>query len=432
MSPEIVGLIGVLIMLFLLGTGMWIGLAMGIVGFLGVLSIRGLEPALNMAGAIPYENIAFYTLSVMPMFVLMGLIISQTGIGSDLYYSAHRCIGQFRGGLASATVVACAFLSAISGTAWTGIIVFSKTAMPEMRKYGYDDGLSTATISCSASMDILIPPSIAFVMYGILTEQSIGKLYIAGIIPGVIQALFYMATIYIVCRMNPKMGPAGAKTTFVEKISSLKNAWATITLFIVIIGGIYMGVFTPTEAGAIGAFGSIVIAASARQLTVKRLVDSFLDTAVMTGMILLMLVGTFMFMHFMALSRLPFAVSDWVVGLHVPPIVVMIAIILMYLVLGGPLPELPLVMLTIPIIYPLVIAMGFDPIWYGVIIVRMLAIGSISPPVGQNIFLISGLSGVPLSTVYRGVVPFLIADVINVALLVAFPSLSLYLVRMMQ
>jgi C4-dicarboxylate transporter, DctM subunit len=432
MSPEIIGLIGVLVMLLLLGTGMWIGLAMGVVGFLGVFCIRGLEPALNMAGSIPYENIAFYTLSVMPMFVLMGLIISQTGIGSDLYYSAHRCIGQLRGGLASATVIACAFLSAISGTAWTGIIVFSKTAMPEMRKYGYDDGLSTATISCSASMDILIPPSIAFVMYGILTEQSIGKLYVAGIIPGAIQALFYMATIYAVCRLYPNMGPAGPKTSLKEKILSLKNAWATVTLFLVIIGGIYLGIFTPTEAGAVGAFGAVVIAALSRQLTMKRLVNSFLETSVMTGMILLMLIGTFMFMHFMALSRLPFAVSDWVVALHVPRMVVMIAIILMYLILGGPLPELPLVMLTIPIIYPLVVAMGFDPIWYGVIIVRMLAIGSISPPVGQNIFLISGLTGVPLSTVYRGVVPFLIADVLNVALLVAFPSLSLFLVKMMQ
>jgi C4-dicarboxylate transporter DctM subunit len=432
MSPELVGLVGVMVMLFLLGTGMWIGVAMGIVGFLGVFCIRGFEQALNMAGAIPYENIAFYTLSVMPMFVLMGLVISRTGIGSDLFYSAHKCIGQFRGGLAQATVIACAFLSAISGTAWTGIIVFSKTALPEMRKYGYDDGLSAATISCSASMDILIPPSITFVMYGVLTENSIGKLYIAGIIPGVLQALFYMIAIYIVCRMNPKMGPAGPKTGLKEKIFSVKNTWATISLFILIMGGIYLGVFTPTEAGAVGAFGSIVIAAIGRQLTMKRLINSFMETVVMTGMILLMLVGTFMFMHFMAVSRLPFAMSDWVVGLHFPRIVVMIAIILMYLVLGGPLPELPLVMLTIPIIYPLVVALGFDPIWYGVIIVRMIAIGSISPPVGNNIFLISGLGGIPLSTVYRGVIPFLIGDVLHVALLVAFPILSLYLVGMMQ
>jgi tripartite ATP-independent transporter DctM subunit len=280
-------------------------------------------------------------------------------------------------------------------------------------------------------MDILIPPSIAFVMYGILTEQSIGKLYIAGIIPGVIQALFYMATIYIVCRMNPKMGPAGPKTSLLEKIFSVKNTWATISLFLAVMGGIYLGVFTPTEAGAVGAFGSIVIAAIGGQLTIKKLVSSFKETVLMTGMILLMLVGTFMFMHFMALSRLPFAISDWVVGLNFPPIVVMIAIILMYLVLGGPLPELPLVMLTIPIIYPLVVALGFDPIWYGVIIVRMIAIGSISPPVGNNIFLMSGLSGIPLGTVYRGVIPFLISDVINVALLVTFPQLSLFLVRMM-
>jgi tripartite ATP-independent transporter DctM subunit len=281
-------------------------------------------------------------------------------------------------------------------------------------------------------MDILIPPSIAFVMYGILTENSIGKLYIAGIIPGVLQALFYMVAIYIVCRINPKMGPAGPKTSMREKIFSLKDTWATITLFIVIMGGIYLGVFTPTEAGAVGAFGSIVIAAIGGQLTMKRLVNSFKETVVMTGMILLMLVGTFMFMHFMALSRLPFAISDWIVGLHVPPILVMIAIIFMYLVLGGPLPELPLVMLTIPIIYPLVLALGFNPIWYGVIIVRMIAIGSISPPVGNNIFLISGLGGIPLSTVYRGVIPFLIADFFHVALLLAFPELSLYLVRLMK
>jgi tripartite ATP-independent transporter DctM subunit len=241
-----------------------------------------------------------------------------------------------------------------------------------------------------------------------------------------------MIAIYIVCRRNPKMGPAGPKTSLKEKIFSVKNTWATISLFIVIMGGIYLGVFTPTEAGAVGAFGSIVIAAIGRQLTMKRLVNSFKETVVMTGMILLMLVGTFMFMHFMALSRLPFAMSDWVVGLHFPPVVIMIAIILMYLVLGGPLPELPLIMLTIPIIYPLVVALGFDPIWYGVIIVRMIAIGSISPPVGNNIFLISGLGGIPLRTVYRGVIPFLIADVFHVALLIAFPELSLYLVRMMK
>ena len=202
-------------------------------------------------------------------------------------------------------------------------------------------------------------------------------------------------------------------------------------LFFSVIGGIYAGVFTPTEAGAIGAFGAILISAVSRQLDVQKLVESVKDTVVMTGMIVLMLVGTFMFMHFMALSRLPFAVSDWIVAMELPKIVVMIAIILMYLILGGPLPELPLVMLTIPIIFPLVLAMGFDPIWYGVIIVRMIAIGSISPPVGQNIFLMAGLSGVSLAKVYRGVIPFLIADVINVALLVAFPEISLFLVRMM-
>jgi tripartite ATP-independent transporter DctM subunit len=353
-------------------------------------------------------------------------------MGTDLYHTAHRWIGQVRGGLASATVIACALIAAITGNTYTGIIVMSKVAMPEMKKYGYDEALATGSICSAATMGILIPPSIAFVMYGILTEQPIGKLFIAGVIPGVLQAVFYVITIYTKCRLNPRLGPAGPKTSLKEKIVSLKGIWATLVLFLSVIGGIYGGIFTPTEAGAVGVLGSAVIAAVMRRFTWKTFYRSLRETVIMTGMILLILIGTFMFMHFMAVSRLPFAVGEWVVGLGVSKTVIIGGIIALYVVLGGPLPELPLVMLTIPIFYPVIQRLGIDPIWFGVIIVRMLEIGSISPPVGNNIFLMSGLSNVPIGTVYRGVMPFICADVLHVALLLAVPSLALFLPNMMR
>jgi C4-dicarboxylate transporter, DctM subunit len=431
MSPEIVGILGIVLMLALMTTGMWIGFSMGVVGFLGVWYLRGFDQALNMSGAIPYQNIAFYPISVLPMFVFMGLIVAQSGIGSDLYFAAHKFIGFVRGGLASASVIACAMLAAITGTTTTGIIVMAKVALPEMRKYKYDEGMAVGSIASSATMGILIPPSVAFVMYGILTEQSIGTLFIAGIIPGILQCIFYIIVIYILCRINPKFGPAGPRTTFKEKMGSLKNVWAMVALFVLVIGGIYGGIFTPTEAGAVGAFGSLIISLIMRRLSMKGFMESLTDTVVMTGMILFMLAGTFIFMYFMALSRVPFAVGDWVVALNVPPWVVVAAIIVMYVILGGPLPELPLVMLTIPILFPVIQRLGLSPIWFGVIIVRMLEIGSISPPVGQNIFVMSGMTGVPISTVYRGVMPFIYADVVHVALLVAIVPLSTWLPGLM-
>ena len=431
MSPEIIGVIGVIIMLALLGTGMWIGLAMGLVGFLGVVIMKDWGQALSMAGSIPYQNIAFYQMSVVPMFVFMGMIIGQSGIGADMYYSAHKLVGQFRGGLASATTVACALIAAITGTTTSGIIVMSKVALPEMRKYKYDEALSSGCIASAATMGILIPPSVAFVLYGVLTEQGVGTLFIAGIIPGVLQCVFYIGVIWLICRINPKLGPAGPKSTFKEKIFSLKYIWPMLLLFVLVIGGIYGGIFTPTEAGAVGAFGSIIISLVMKRLNRPGFMEALKDSAIMCGMMFLMLVGTFMFMYFMAASKLPFALGDWVVGLGVPDIVVIIAILLMYIILGGPLPEVPLVILTIPIIYPVIVKMGFNPIWFGVLIVRILEMGSISPPVGQNIFVMSGITGIPIATVYRGVWPFIYADIAHVAVLVAFPIISLLLPGMM-
>jgi C4-dicarboxylate transporter, DctM subunit len=432
MSPEIIGLIGILVMMAFLGTGMWIGIAMAISSFIGIILIRNLGVALTMLGGVTYQNVAFYAMSVVPMFVFMGQIVAETEIGDDMYFSARQWMGQIRGGLASATVVACAMIAAITGGTTTGILVMSKVALPQMKKYGYDEAMAAGSISSASTMGILIPPSIAFVMYGIICEQSIGKLFMAGVIPGVLQALFYIAAIYVWCRINPKLGPAGPKTQLKEKIASLKYTWPILSLFVLVIGGIYGGIFTPTEAGAVGAFGSIVIAACLKRLTKDRFIAALSATAIITGMIMLMMVGTFLFMQFMTLSKLPQALGTFIAALAVPGWLVLTAIVVLYFVLGGPLPELPLIMLTVPIFYPVIVSLGISPIWFGVIIVRMLEVGSISPPVGQNIFVMNAVSGVPITQIYRGTWAFLIADALHIILLLAVPWLSLALPNMMK
>jgi tripartite ATP-independent transporter DctM subunit len=410
---------------------MWIALATAVVGFLGIAYVKGLDSAFLSAGRAPYLFIAKYDIAVMPMFVLMGMVVSETNIGSDLYYTVHRWLGHLRGGLAIATAGACALFGAITGSSMSGIMVMSKVALPEMQRYKYDDRLSTGVIAASSTMGVLIPPSIAFIMYGILTEVSIGKLFMAGVIPGILEAIFYMITIYILCHFNPQMGPPGPKTSFKMKIFSLKNTWPMVALFLLVMGGIYGGVFTPTEAGAIGAFGAITIAAVMGRFSRKAFFSSLRESGLMAAMILLMLMGVSIFQKFMAASQLPFWLGDFITGLKAPNIVIMIAIVIMYIIAGCFLPAMLAIILTIPIIYPAILAMGFDPIWYGVIMVRMTEIGAITPPVGMECFVLSGVSGVPLGTIYRGVVPFIIADFCHVALLIAVPSLSLFLPNMM-
>ena len=431
MSPELVGLIGVIVLLILLAAGMWIGMAMALIGFIGIIVIRGTTQAFMMTGILPYDQIGFYPITVMPMFVWMGLIIAETGIGKDLYHTAHQWIGQLRGGLAMATTGACAMLAAIVGSGMTGIIVMANVALPEMQKYEYDDRLSTGVIAASSTMGVLIPPSMPFIMYGILTENSVGKLFMAGVIPGLLEAVFYMTTIMLLCRINPRMGPPGPKTTFKEKIVSLKSTWAMLALFVLVMGGIYGGLFTPTQAGAVGCFGALIIAVAGRKLSPQGLFKSIKEAGLMTGMILLMIAGVFIFMHFIAVSELPFALGNFVAGLGVPDMVIIFAILVMYLILGCFMPEVPMVILTIPIIYPVIVMLGFDAIWFGVIIVRVMEIGSITPPMGINIFVLSGITGVSIATIYRGVIPFVIADVCHVIIITALPILSLLLPNMM-
>lgn len=427
MSPEIIGLIGLLIMIALLFLGMWIGAAMAMVGFLGYVVIMGFEPACGVVSQIPFTTMASYVLTTVPLFILMGSFIANTRVGKDLFDTAYTWIGQLRGGLAMATVFACALAGAIMGVSGPAAITMGKVALPSMRKYKYDDTLATAAICAAGTLAFLIPPSVAFIIYGLLTEQSIGLLFIAGVFPGILLAGLYALTIFGLTTLRPKLGPAGPKTSFTEKIMSLKGVWHALLLFLIVFGGIYGGVFTPTEAGGIGAFGALVITVLVGQLSFKTLRESLMDATKVTGMVMLLIIGAYILMKFMAVSRLPFALSEVVAQLGLPTPAVFAAIVLLYLILGMFLDIFSAVIVTIPVIYPLVLSLGFDPIWFGVIVVIVCEVGLITPPVGMDVFQVSGATGVPTFTIFRGVWPFVLAALVCIAILAIFPQIALFL-----
>lgn len=432
MSPEYIGLIGVGFLVVLLFMRMWVGLAMAVIGFLGYAVITSLKHALLVAGSVPYSAIANETVAAVPLFILMGVVVSNTGVSGDLYNAAYKWLGQLRGGLAISTVVACGGFAAMSGSSAATAATMGKVALPEMRKYNYDEKLSTGAVAAGGTIGILIPPSMGFILYGILTEESIGKLFVAGIIPGILEIVFYIAVIIILCRFDAMLGPAGPKTSITEKLPALKNTWPMLALFLLVMGGIYGGWFTPTEAGAIGAFGAIVISAITRKITRENLMASILEAARTTAMIVLIIAGAFILMKFMAVSRLPSWLADFVSGLPFPPMIILLLILCLYIILGMFLDIYAAILLTLPILFPVIVSLGFDPIWYGVVMVRVMEVGLITPPMGLNVFILAGATNAPLGTIFKGVVPFLIADILHIALLVAFPGISLLLVRAMQ
>ncbi|MEW6663979.1 MAG: TRAP transporter large permease subunit [Thermodesulfobacteriota bacterium] len=427
MSPETIGGVGVVVLLVLMYARMSIGLSMMFVGFWGLVFLTGFKTAFAVLATVPYRTVADYPITAIPLFVLMGVVVSNMGVGKDLYYTANKWIGSMRGGLAMATVAACAGFAAICGSSSATAATMGKIAVPEMRQYRYNERLSSGCVAAGGTMGILIPPSMGFILYGILTGQSIGHLFMAGILPGITQALFYMGTIYIICRANPDLGPAGPKSDFKEKVASLGAVWPTLALFLLVIGGIYQGVCTPTEAGAVGAFGSIVITFLMRRATGRRILDSILETGKTTGMIIVMIVGAFVFSNFMAMTKLPVGLGEFVANLPVSRYIILIIIIFVYILLGMFLDIFAAIIFTVPIFYPVIEALGFDAIWYGVLMVRVIEIGLITPPVGMNVFILSGVVGTQVSTIFRGVVPFVIADTLNLVVLIAFPIVSLFI-----
>lgn len=432
MSTELIGVLGIVVLFIFMATRMWIGFAMALTGFLGIVVLRGgVVQALNVIGSSPFNTVSNYTMTTIPMFLLMGLVIAETSIGKGLYRAAYAWIGRFRGGLAAATTCASGLLGAICSSHMTGTIIMSKIALPEMRKYKYSDELACGSIAGAAPLSILIPPSMPFIMYGLLTEQPIGKLFMAGVIPGLILAVVDLIGINIYTRMYPDAGPVGEKLPMKERLKTTLEVLPMVVLFVLVLGGIYGGFFTATESGAIGAFGAIVIAFVQREMDFKKLLKSLATTATMSSTILLLLVGTNIFVSFITMSQLPQYLVGLVTGLHAPYIVLVAAVIVIYLILGMFLPDNPLIVLTVPIMYPIILALGWNPIWFGCLVVMMQALGSVTPPVGMAVYLLSGLSDVSVIKIFKGVIPFIIGMIVVVILIVAFPGLTTFLPAMM-
>jgi len=431
MNPETVGLIGLAVLLILLAARLWVGFALIVVGFLGYLWLGGASGALNILGLVPYSQMASYVYSAIPLFILMGTIISVAEMGEDLFASLKKWLGHIRGGLAMATAAACGVFASVCGDAVATAVTMGKVSYPEMKRYGYSDKLAAPVIIAGGSVGIIIPPSIGFIIYGIFTEQSIGKLFMAGFIPGIIQVFFYIMTIYILCKIDPTLGPAAPRARFREMVVSTYKIWPVVIIFLLIILGIYLGVFTPTEAAAIGSFGALVLGLFMRRLNIQKIYQAALETAENSSVVFLMMIGVFIFSRFIAKSNLPVVLSELLVNLEVPDIVIILAIIATYIVLGCFLDILPAILLTLPIFFPAILALGYDPIWWGVITVRVLAIGIISPPFGLVLFAFTRIAKLPIGTLFRGMIPFVIADTIHVILLAFIPELSLFLPRHM-
>lgn len=428
MQPITVGYIGIIILVIFLFSGMPIGFVMLLVGAVGTFYLVGWESGLGMLRAVPYRNIASYSLSVVPLFVLMGTLCFHAGISKDLYYTVYRWLGHRPGGLAMASVGACAGFAAVSGSSVATAATMGMVSLPEMRRYNYDDSLATGAIAAGGTIGSLIPPSVALIIYGIIAQQSIGKLFMAGFIPGLLEALFYMVTIYLLCQRNPSLGPRAPKTSFAEKLVSLKDTWIVVILFLIVLGGIYFGIFTPTEAAGVGAFGAFLFALGRRRLTWNAFFDSISESVKTTAMIFVVLIGAMVFCCFLALTKLPWVLAETISALAVNRYIVLTAILVSYVFLGCIMEPLGMTLLTVPIFLPVVQALGFDPILFGILVVRTGEMGMITPPVGINVFVIKGVAkDVPLGTIFRGIVPFFIADIFHVALLVAVPQISLFL-----
>ena len=432
MTPVAVGVVCLGILFLLLLMRMPIAITMGFVGFIGFAWLRGLYPAFGVVGVFPYDTWSSYVLSVGPLFILMGHLCYHSGVSTDLFEAVYKWIGHFRGGLAMATVGGCAAFAAISGSSVATAVTMGTVALPEMKKYKYDPGLAAGVLAAGGTMGSMIPPSMGLIFYGIITEQSIGKLFMAGFLPGLSEALFYIITIYVLCLVKPQLGPRGPVTPVKDRVKALKKTSPVIGLFVVIIGGIYLGIFSPTEAGGIGAFGAFAYSLLARRLNWSNFNLTLRNTVSVSAMVLLILAGATMLNTFLAVSRLPTELGDFISALPVNRYIILAFILSFYILLGCFMDPLSMILLTMPIFFPMVIALDFNPIWFGILITRTCEIGCITPPMGLNVFVIKGVAhDVPMFTIYKGVLPFLAADLVHLTLLIAFPQISLFLPEMM-
>ncbi len=431
MSPELVGVIGLLVMFFLFFIGLEIGFSMAIVGFVGFWYLTSFSAASNLLAKDIFDVFSSYSLTVIPLFTFMGLLAANSGIARKLYDSAYRFIGHIPGGLAMATVIGCTFFGAICGSTTATAATFASVSVPEMRRYNYADKLVGGSIASAGGIGIMIPPSVIFIVYGIFTQQSIGTLFMSGVVPGIMICALFMLTIYLWCKKDPTLGPKAPRSTWGERFRALPGAVEIIIIFILVMGGMMKGFFTPTEGGAVGAFATLLLCMITRSIDLKGIGKSIMESLVSSCMIMVIVAGATIFGHFLAVSRIPFTVASWVGSLDIPHALIMALILFIYLLGGCVIDALALIILTIPIFYPVVIELGFNPIWFGVVIVLITMMGIITPPVGMNSYVVSGISKIPLKDVFAGIWVFLMALCASAILLIAFPDIALFLPRIL-
>ena len=438
MSGPVVAAWGFAAMLVLMALRMPVGLAMLVVGAGGYAWIAGTMPLLNLVKTTPYYLFSNYTLSVIPLFILMGAFAERSGMSRSLFAAANALVGHFRGGIAMATVVASAMFGAICGSSVATTATMSRAALPAFREYGYSDRLATGTCAVGGTLGILIPPSVILVVYAISTEQNIAKLFMAALVPGLIATGLYLATVAIVVRRDASAGPAAARASARATLAAIAEIWPVMLIAVLVVGGIYGGVFTPTEGASVGAASTLLVGVLRRTLGPKEIRDSLIQTAETSGMIFLILLGAEFFNGFLGLSQLPTAAAEWVSGLGLPAYGVLLVLLFFYIVLGAVMDEMAMILLTLPVFFPIVSALDFGlvgdetAIWFGILVLVVVGIGLTAPPVGLNVFVVSAIArDVPITRIYRGVMPFIAADFVRLAVLILFPGLSLALVRLL-
>jgi C4-dicarboxylate transporter, DctM subunit len=427
-SPDAVAIIGFIVLFALMLLRVPVGMAMGLVGVSGFAYLVGGGPALKLVGQTSMRTVTDYTFGVIPMFLLMGAFVTTSGMSRELFGAANTFVGHLRGGLGIATIVACAGFAAISGSSVATAATFSAVAYPEMRRYDYPQSFATGVIAAGGTLGAMFPPSTVLAVYGIITEQDIGRLFIAGILPGLLAVSMYILTVAVIGKLRPGFLPAGVRAGTPERLKAIRGVWAPVLLFVFVIGGLYGGLFTPTEAGGMGAGGAFLIGVLRGRLSRAEIRSSLLQATRTAAAVFTVLIGALLFGYFLTITQTPQKVTEFLTGLGVGRYGVLALIMLMYLVLGCLMDAMAMIILTVPIIFPVIKSLGFDPIWFGVIIVMTVELGLIHPPVGMNVFVIkSVVKDVKFSTIFVGVLPFIVTDLIRLVILIAFPIIALYL-----
>lgn len=430
MGSETIGALGLGLLLVLMVLRVPVALSMLIIGVAGFAQVISWGAAISMVKSVPVEVLSNYSFSAIPMFILMGVLAAHSGMAGKLFNSARVICGGWRGGLAIASVGSCGVFSAISGSSLATASTMTRVALPEMERYGYNRGLATGALAAGGTLGIMIPPSIALLIYAILTEQSVGDMFMAGLIPGLMGLLFYALTVSIMVRWKPELAAAGQPTSWAEKFASLVGLVPFFGVFLVIILGIYFGLFTPTEGASVGAFATLVYAL-VKGMRGKGLWASVQETLALSTVVFFMLVGAETLGYFISVSRISFTISDILYGMDLAPIAVLLCILLLYFVLGMFMDSIAMLVITVPVVYPIILALGIDPVWFGIVTVLTVELGLITPPVGMNVFVIKAMAPhVGLGEIFRGVTPFIVSDFVRLALLIIFPALSTYLLTM--